>query len=79
MPIPYASAFMNWDRPPHYGAYFFWKVGVKPEHWYEAYHELGKKSGFFLVGSSYSTRPGWVEEALETCDKFLLWAFSNLD
>lgn len=47
MPIPYASAFMNWDRPPHYGAYFFWKVGVKPEHWYEAYHELGKKVDFF--------------------------------
>lgn len=75
IPAPYAAAFMSWDRPPHFGAYFFWKVGVKPERWYEENCELGAKSAFFVVGSAYSTRPGWVEGALETCDKCLMRYF----
>lgn len=71
IPTPYAAAFINWDRPPHFGAYFFWKIGVKPEKWYEEHCQLGDKSEFFLVGSEYSTNQGWVEGALETCDKLL--------
>lgn len=75
IPTPYAAAFMNWDRPPHFGGYFFWKIGVKPMEWYEKYSQLGDKSGFFLAGSPYSTKPGWIEGSLETCDKLLFRYF----
>lgn len=70
IPAPYAAVFFNWDSPPHFGAYFFWKMGVKPKDWYEKHCQLGDSS-FFIVGSEYSTKQGWVEGALETCDQLL--------
>lgn len=75
IPAPYAAAFFNWNRPPHFGGYFFWKVGIKPEEWYEKHGHLGDKSKIFIAGSDYSTKQGWVEGALETCDKLLFRYF----
>lgn len=68
---PYTAAFMDWTIAPHYGAYFFWKVGVMPEKWYKRNMQLGSYSNIFIAGSGYSTQPGWVEGCLETCDQLL--------
>lgn len=71
IPEPIAALFIQWMQPPHYGAYFFWQIGIIPEKWIVEFMELGQDSHIFLAGSPYSTHTGWVEGALESCDLLL--------
>lgn len=59
IPEPILALFMDWMQAPHYGAYFFWQIGVISEEWILEFMELRKN--IFLAGSPYSTHTGWVE------------------
>lgn len=71
MPSAYTGTFVDWSDPPHFGAYFFWRVGAHPQEVIEYMLHPFVAEPLYVIGSAYSQHQGWVEGCLETSDALL--------
>lgn len=72
IPEPCDSAFVDWGRDPHGGAYHIWKPGTKV--WDVAPMMRGpfKDERIFIAGEAYSgLQNGWVESAFCSAEKVM--------
>lgn len=69
IPLPAASAYMDWNQDPYGGGWSFWAPGTNVPRVMTDMRYLA--DNLFVVGDSFSGIQGWVEGALTYAEKLL--------
>ncbi|MCH9610036.1 MAG: hypothetical protein S4CHLAM81_08520 [Chlamydiales bacterium] len=71
MPHAYTASFIDWSEAPYFGAYFYWRTGARPEDLVQYFQHPFVGEPFYVIGSAFSQKQGWIEGALDSADNLL--------
>lgn len=73
-----SSAYMDWSKDPHGGAYHFWKPGARDWELAPLMRRPRGDERIFIAGEAYSTLQGWMEGAFCSAELVMRQNFSLL-